>query len=143
MNRNLDIEGRWAGMYTYAQGNPQLLKTDGESDFTIYPVLETKANGEVLKISGEGRDAVGPFSFDGQIHPNARVNFIKRYSTHWWRYEGVITPETNMMYGTWGLGQAGGGGLFAFHLVGYANTDAQYALVLLPLEKEKAFKLTL
>ncbi|KAL7931113.1 hypothetical protein V8C35DRAFT_329697 [Trichoderma chlorosporum] len=126
---NLDIAGRWAGIYTYPYGQGHTKRTDGESDFTVIPSYEPGANGGVLKISGEGHDLVGPFQFWGKIHSDAKLDFIKKYSqTLWWKYEGHYSPELKSMHGIWGSNQAGGGGLFAFHLVGSAIAEVQGSL---------------
>ncbi|KAL7625358.1 hypothetical protein AAE478_004574 [Parahypoxylon ruwenzoriense] len=111
----LQLQGRWAGLYTYPE-----TKTDGESDFTVYADRE----GDKFKIHGEGQDKVGPFSFSGHVDSDAKVKFKKSYATYSWQYSGSIDRETNMMHGRWGEGLGGWGGYFAFHLADKSDADA-------------------
>ncbi|KAF3767088.1 hypothetical protein M406DRAFT_106447 [Cryphonectria parasitica EP155] len=109
----LKLADQWAGLYIYPENHPSGRRTDGESDFTI----NTEPEADKINIHGSGRDKVGDFTFSGHIDRNTTVYFKKDYGTHWWHYTGSIDAETNMMYGKWGVGQEGGGGYFAFHLV--------------------------
>ncbi|QSZ35166.1 hypothetical protein DSL72_008033 [Monilinia vaccinii-corymbosi] len=128
----LKLAGQWAGLYIYPENHPAGWRTDGESDFNI----ETEEKDDKIIIRGSGRDKVGHFTLSGHVDKNTTVYFKKDYTSHWWHYTGSIDPETNMMYGKWGVGQEeqGGGGYFAFHLVNKNDEDvglsAEYAVLL-------------
>ncbi|KAI9642112.1 hypothetical protein NHQ30_008913 [Ciborinia camelliae] len=117
----LKLAGQWAVLYVYPENQPNGCKTDGESDFTI----ETEVKDEKVIIRGKGRDKVGHFTFRGHVDGNATVYFKKDYTSHWWHCSGSVDPETNMMYGKWGVHQEeqGGGDYFAFHLVNENDED--------------------
>ncbi|KAG4025790.1 hypothetical protein MFRU_050g00080 [Monilinia fructicola] len=115
----LKLADQWAGLYIYPENNPQGWRTDGESDFT----LETEEEDDRVIIRGSGHDKVGDFTLTGHVDRNTTVRFQKHYTSHWWEYTGSIDPETNMMFGRWGVHQEGGGGYFAFHLVNKNDED--------------------
>lgn len=118
INRDIKIEGRWAGLYTYPVRRPEDGRsTDGESDFTV----SASPTADVTKIHGRGYDSVGSFNLEGHVVGHT-VRFTKKYASHQWVYRGTIDPQTNTMFGKWGEGQAGGNGNFAFYLV---DTDVE------------------
>ncbi|XXH00867.1 hypothetical protein Hte_007218 [Hypoxylon texense] len=122
VQRDFQLAGRWAGLYTYPDNHPQGWKTDGESDFTVY----TETEDDKVKIHGEGHDKVGPFEFDGHVSSDdvkVYIKFLKHYHTHSWHYSGTIDQDTNVMHGMWGVRQEGGGGYFAFHLANKDDAD--------------------
>lgn len=71
--------------------------------------LQIKFSGNIL--SGEGWDCVGEFSLDGEIHPDAKVQIVKKYKNrHSVVYLGQHDGE-GMIYGAWALD--GDNGTFA------------------------------
>ena len=76
-------------MYIELRSSPQDVDADSES-------------GRVNFI-GEGHDSVGTFTVMGVCDAQTgAVSAIKRHSSHWWEWRGMVTPFG--MTGMWGWG---------------------------------------
>jgi len=92
--------GDWDGFYTYVKG-PQAKR---------HP-MPCSLNFLAGKITGNGNDEVGTFSWRGTYDTKRlQVDMVKVYLTHEVRYRGFA--DENGIWGSWALGTSGGG----FHL---------------------------
>jgi hypothetical protein len=93
------INGEWEGFYNY---------TFNSSKHTMEMTLNFN-NG---KVSGNGADDVGVFSFNGNYDQQShKIYMTKRYATHIVNYDGNI--DENGIWGMWNIDEYCRGG---FHI---------------------------
>ena len=104
----------WAGYYTVlgsgVRDPPMFLELRSTSpplgsDADADAAADSKS--DCVYFGGEGHDGVGTFTVMGvcDVRTGA-VSAIKRYSSHWWEWRGMVTPFG--MTGMWGPGWSGG-----------------------------------
>ena len=95
----LRVTGEWAGTYFYKNHHRDL--TDGLVTVTLEQEDETGV------VCGRGIDTNGPFTITGKIRENGQVDFVKRYSTHFFLLVGRYIA--GVLAGYWGLPDYYGG----------------------------------
>ncbi|RPD68335.1 hypothetical protein L226DRAFT_346944 [Lentinus tigrinus ALCF2SS1-7] len=90
--------GHWSGSYAYDD-------QDGDGDGRVsFTVSYHDVNGAII---ASGTDAFGPYVVQGTLD-NDRLTFVKEYllpqygQKVMWRYEGVVSPDSNEIRGQWG-----------------------------------------
>ncbi len=88
-------------MFLELRSTPPPLGSDADAD----AVADSKS--DCVYFGGEGHDGVGIFTIMGVCDTQTgAVSAIKRYSSHWWEWRGMVTPFG--MTGMWGPGWSGG-----------------------------------
>ncbi len=75
-------------------------------------------------IEGEGRDVIGPFTFEGEYDPQGAIRMVKQYlGRHQVLYQGTYDGE-GTIFGQWQIPPFWSGSFALSPVVGKAPADA-------------------